>query len=176
MRIFCMFVAAALLWAGAAGCQSQCTEESGCLEPDQCSGAPNLQRYELVSGQYRVEQSDVGYDGCMIGRRNADLNGLAVDLTADGAAGSIAVRIGNSIDLGTGVRNPQPSCNSFTLAGSGAPGNIGGCIYTAVFSSQLILTESNAFYLSITEEHKDLQGSCAVTGTSCMLLYGATVR
>lgn len=174
MRTSCVLVAALLGWVG--GCKPQCTDGNECLEPGQCSGAPNLQRYELAGGQYRVEASDVGYDGCMLGRRTADLNGLAVDLTADDAAGSIAVRIGNTIDLGSGMRNAQPSCNSFTLTASGAPGNLGGCTYTAVFSSQLILSGRNAFYLSITEEHKELQGNCAVTGTSCILLYGATVR
>lgn len=168
-----MLIAAALLWT--AGCQSQCKEGSDCLEPNQCSGAPNLQRYDLTSGQYRVEQSDVGHDGCLIGRRSGDLNGLAVDLTVDDG-GSIAVHIGNNIDLGRGARNPQPSCNSATLSASGALGNIGGCTYTAVFSSQLILSERNTFYLSITEEHNDLQGTCATTGSSCIILYGAQVR
>jgi hypothetical protein len=170
------WVLAALVWLGASGCQSQCQEENECLQPDQCSGAPNLQRYTLSSGQYRIEQSDVGHDGCLIGRRNADLNGLAVDLTADGATDQISVRIGNGLDLGSGARNPQPSCNSFTLSHGGVAGNIGGCTYTAAFSSQLILMDNNTFYLSITEEHNDLQGTCPISEKSCTLLYGAMVH
>src|SRR5688572_19344909 len=165
------WVFAALVWLGGSGCQSQCQQENECLAPDQCSGAPNLQRYALSGGQYRVEQSDVGLDGCLIGRRNADLNGLAVDLLADDATGQISVRIGNNIDLGSGARNPQPDCNAFTLTLSGMAGNIGGCMYTAVFSSQLILMDNNAFYLSITEEHNDLQGTCPIPEKSCTILY-----
>jgi hypothetical protein len=168
--------AAAMLFLGASGCEKQCHEANDCLEANQCNGAPNLQRYTLTSGTYRVAQSDVGLDGCRIGRRNGDLNGLAVEITVDEAADTMAARIGNNIDLGSGKRNPQPGCNSATLSQSGVQGNIGGCTFSAAYSSQLILLANDQFYLSITEDHTELNGSCPISTKSCLLIYGATAR
>lgn len=156
-------------------CESHCIfDDPQCLKNDQCFGSANYANVTLINGAYTITKAFILTNQCETSFDVSSVIGGAAMVSED--RGTVSITLPNGTDLGSGMRDTGPYCNSVKIIQSVPQYITDECDWETKYVSGVSIYDYGSLGLQITSDRIRRGGTCPSSLMKCSVVYSIVMK